>query len=170
MHTLFRTCALSGLLGLLGLAVQAQPLGHYNGTTSQGSPVSFDVVDDGSGGVIVAGFSMSWTASCTRSGPGRGVGWGVWANSPVVDNKTAFELAYNMVYEKVRMSFRQQGEVVSGSFLGRTPEFVDVTSSTRLVEMCDSGALTFEARRDASSAPAAAAAGSASTAPWPLTR
>lgn len=132
-----------GALWLLCAAAPAQTIGHYEGTTSQGQFISIDVVDDGAGGNAFGGGLVFWEADCTRSGPGRGVGWGVGTTIPFSGNKLSTEFRFNTLYEKWKMTF--SGSSVSGTFLGRTPEFTDPNTSTKSVQLCDSGMLSFSA-------------------------
>lgn len=132
-----------GALWLLAAAAPAQTIGHYEGTTSQGQFISIEVVDDGAGGNAFGGGLVFWEADCTKSGPGRGVGWGLGTNVPFSGNKFATEFRLNTLYEKWKMTF--SGSSVSGTFLGRTPEFTDPATSTKSVQLCDSSLLSFSA-------------------------
>jgi hypothetical protein len=138
-------CSMAAVGGLwmLAQAASAQTIGHYEGTTSQGNLMSIDVVDDGSGGTAFGGGLVFWQATCSKSGPGRNVAWGVGTNQPFSGNKVNAEFSFNMLYEKWKLTF--SGNSVSGTFLGRTPEFTDVSTSTKAVELCDSGSLSFSA-------------------------
>jgi len=132
-----------GALWMLSAAAAAQTIGHYEGTTSQGNGISIDIVDDGAGGTAFGGAGLGWIATCTKSGPGRSVGWGVGTNIPFSGNKFSTEFKFNTLYEKWKMTF--SGSSVSGTFLGRTPEFTDPDTSTKSVQLCDSGMLSFSA-------------------------
>jgi hypothetical protein len=143
-HThLTRTIAAVGGLWLLASTASAQTFGTYEGLTSQGKFMSLDVVDDGLGGTAFGGGLVFWDADCSKSGPGRSVAWGVGTSIPFGGTKVSAEFKFNMLYEKWKLTF--SGSTVTGTFLGRTPEFVDVNTSTKSVEMCDSGTLTFSA-------------------------
>lgn len=138
-----RHAATLGALWLLATAAPAQTIGHYEGTTSQGHPISFDVIDDGAGGNAFGGGGAFWEADCSKSGPGRNAAWGVGTNIPFSGNKVMVEFRFNALYQKWKITF--SGSSASGTFLGRTPEFTDVNSSTKSVELCDSGTLSFTA-------------------------
>ena len=133
---LMRTIAAVGGLWLLASTASAQTLGTYEGLTSQGKSITLDVVDDGAGGNAFGGGLVFWDAECSKSGPGRGVAWGVGTN-------ISAEFKFNMLYEKWKLTFA--GTTVTGTFVGRTPEFMDVNPSTKSVELCDSGTLSFSA-------------------------
>ena len=130
--------ALTCLAGNAG----AQQIGLYTGTTSQGNNFEVRVVDDGFGNPLLESLTVFWTATCTKSGPGRGVAWGVGSGAPIVDRKIAAEYRFNMLYEKFDLKFNASGSSVTGKFQARTPEFEDATNSVSSVERCDSGALT----------------------------
>jgi hypothetical protein len=130
-------------LCLFNPVASAQSAGVYAGLNSQGKPVEITVADDGLGGLQLTSALMFWTADCTRSGPGREVAWGVGANTPIVGNQLNTEFRSNGLYEK--WSYVFSGNTVTGTFMGRTPEFTDVSSSTRKVQLCDSGNLSFSA-------------------------
>lgn len=132
-----------GALWLLATPASAQTIGHYEGTTSQGHGMSIDVVDDGAGGNAFGGGLMFWEADCSKSGPGRFVGWGVGTSIPFSGNKFSTEFRFNTLYEKWKLTF--SGDTVTGTFLGRTPEFTDPETSTKSVQLCDSGNLSFSA-------------------------
>ncbi|HEX5684494.1 MAG TPA: hypothetical protein VFY73_10730 [Ideonella sp.] len=132
-----------GALWLLAAAAPAQTIGHYQGTTSQGHFISINVVDDGAGGNAFGGGQVLWEANCTKSGPGRLVSWALGTFIPFSGKKFATEFRLNSLYEKWKLTFR--GNSVSGTFLGRTPEFTDPATSTKSVQLCDSGLLSFTA-------------------------
>ena len=140
-HLLSCACV-AALLGAANPAA-AQTAGTYTGVNSQGKPVEVKLVDDGVGGLILESLVMFWTADCTRSGPGREVAWGVGSNTAVTSSTVDVEFRGNGLYEKWRLVF--DGGSVSGTFTGRTPEFTDIETSTRSVQRCDSGNLTFSA-------------------------
>ncbi len=139
LHLVAATCALC----LLHPLASAQTAGVYVGLNSQGKPVEITLADDGLGGLQLTSALMFWTADCTRSGPGREVAWGVGANTPIVGNQLNTEFRSNGLYEKWTFVF--SGNTVTGTFMGRTPEFTDIASSTRKVQLCDSGNLSFSA-------------------------
>lgn len=140
---LMRSIAAVGGLWLLASTASAQTLGTYEGLTSQGKSITLDVVDDGAGGNAFGGGLVFWDADCSKSGPGRGVAWGVGTNIPFGGTKVSAEFKFNMLYEKWKLTFA--GTTVTGTFVGRTPEFMDVNTSTKSVELCDSGTLSFSA-------------------------
>jgi hypothetical protein len=143
LHTVLRPAAL--VLALAAPLAQAQQAGTYEGLTDAGDALTIKVELDEFSQPRVHEVGMSWTATCTKSGPGRGVGWGAGASEPVVDRKAAFEVIGNALYQAWTMKFNASGTQVSGTFLGRTPEFTDVHTSTKSVQLCDSGKRSFTA-------------------------
>lgn len=136
--------ALACSLACTALA-QAQSFGLYQGQTTEGDTVEITVGDDGAGGPAVLGATVFWTATCAKSGPGRNSAWGVGTNQPIVNRKATLDFRFNGLYEHFVLKFNAAGNQVSGSFLGRTPEFVDVASNTKQVELCDTGTRSFSA-------------------------
>lgn len=124
---------------------QAQQLGRFEGVTDNGDPMSLVVALDEFSQLVVKDVGMFWMATCTKSGPGRGVGWGVGLTEPIVDRKAAFEFRGNSLYMAWTMKFNAAGDTVTGTVTGRTPEFTDVSSSTKSVQLCDSGKRSFTA-------------------------
>ena len=135
--------AFAALLMAAPWSIQAQSAGTYAGLNSQGNTVEIALVDDGAGGLLVESLTMFWTADCTRSGPGRSVAWGVGSQAPVVTGPIDLEFSGNALYEKWSLVF--SGNTVTGTFTGRTPEFTDIATSSRKVQRCDSGPLSFSA-------------------------
>lgn len=130
---------------LAATATQAQQFGTYAGTTSQGDTFELTVVDDGFGNPVFQGATVFWSGTCTKSGPGRFTAWGIGANVPIVNRKVVFEARYNQLFEKFDLKFNASGSQVTGKFQGKTSEFEDIASSTKSVELCDSGPLTVSA-------------------------
>lgn len=146
---------LAGGLAVAAQAASAQVPGLYVGTTSQGQTIEITVVEDNLQQPAFAGVTVFWQAVCTRSGPGRNVAWGVGTTPlPITEPLLNFEFRGNSLYEKFRFQFA--GNNVSGTFVGRTPEFVDVFSATRQVQLCDSGNVSFNATRVEGARPQAA--------------
>lgn len=133
---------LAAWLGLAALtvagAVQAQQVGTYIGSTTEGDYVELKVESDEFGNPMLTSALSFWTATCTRSGS-RGSAWGVGFFNPVVDRKVTAELRSNGLYEKWNLKFNAAGTRVHGTFIARTPEFVDVLTNTKQVELCDTG-------------------------------
>ncbi len=121
----------------------AQVVGLYQGVTSQGQLIEIQLIEDANGTLAFGGGTVFWQATCTRSGPGRTVAWGIGASTPLDGQQVTHEFRGNSLYERWRMLFA--GNTVSGNFTGRTPEFVDPFSSSRQVQLCDSGNLSFTA-------------------------
>lgn len=145
-----RPLAVAGAL-MAALTVQAQQVGTYTGTTSQGELFELTVIDDGFGNPVFEGAVVFWIGTCTKSGPGRFSAWGIGANAPIVDRKVVFEARYNQLFEKFDLKFNASGSQVTGKFQGKTSEFEDVANSTKSVELCDSGPLTVSASYQAPS-------------------
>lgn len=124
-------------------SASAQVVGTYQGVTSQGQFVEVQLIQDANGALAFGGGTVFWQASCTRSGPGRTVAWGIGASTPLDGQSVTHEFRGNSLYERWRMLFA--GNTVSGNFIGRTPEYVDPFSSTRQVQLCDSGNISFTA-------------------------
>lgn len=131
-------------LGLAGPA-QAQSFGLYRGQTTEGDTIEITVGDDGAGGPAVLVAAATWTATCTRSGPGRGVSWGVGSSQPIVNRRAVLDFRFNGLYEHFVLRFNAAGNQVTGSFVGRTPEFVDAATNTRQVQLCETGVRNFSA-------------------------
>lgn len=121
----------------------AQVVGLYQGVTSQGQLIEIQLTEDGIGTLVFGGGTVFWQATCSRSGPGRSVAWGIGANTPLDGQQVTHEFRGNSLYERWRMFFA--GNNVSGTFIGRTPEYVDPFASSRQVQLCDSGTLNFTA-------------------------
>ena len=130
---------LAGLV--MSTASTAQVAGLYQGVTSQGQTIEVSLIDDGNGGLAFGGGTVFWQASCTRTGFGRNVAWGIGASVPLDGQSVTTEFIGNSLYERWRLFFA--GNTVSGNFVGRTPEFVDPFASSRQVQLCDSGNLSF---------------------------
>lgn len=121
----------------------AQVVGLYQGITSQGQLIEIQLIEDANGALAFGGGTVFWQATCTRSGPGRTVAWGIGASTPLEGQAVTHEFRGNSLYERWRMVFA--GNTVSGNFIGRTPEYVDPFASSRQVQLCDSGNLSFTA-------------------------
>ena len=132
-------------LALSASAAQAQQFGLYVGTTSQGETFELRVDDDGFGNPLLASATVFWSATCTKSGPGRFTAWGIGASEPIIARKVALEARFNQLYEKFDLKFNAAGNRVTGKFQGKTSEFEDIANSTRSVELCDSGTLDVSA-------------------------
>jgi hypothetical protein len=140
---MFRAAAVAAvLLAAGGTSALAQSAGTYTGTNSQGKTVEVTLADEGAG-LRITSLLMFWSADCTRSGPGRDVAWGVGAQEPVTGGSQTYEFRGNGLYERWTLNF--DGSAVTGTFTARTPEFTDVATSTRSVQLCNSGSLTFSA-------------------------
>lgn len=146
-HALRHLTAAAGacLLAIAALPAAAQQLGTYSGTTSQGDSMSLTVAIDGNGQTAITGALFFWSATCKRSGEGRGVGWGTGADAVITNKKASYEFRSTSLYESVTATFNPASNTVTGTFLGHTPEFVDVANNVKKVELCDSGSLTFSA-------------------------
>jgi hypothetical protein len=134
--------AASLMLGATGSA-SAQQFGTYSGSTSQDQTFSLTVGDDGNGNPMLTGVTIWWLSTCSKSGAGRTTAWGVGAFQPIVGGAVTYEFRSNSLYEKFKIQFDPATGGVSGSFMGHTPEFVDITTSTTKVELCNSGKVTF---------------------------
>lgn len=135
----------AGLMTLAGVgAAQAQQIGTYIGSTTEGDYVELTISDDGLGNPVFTGALSFWTGTCTKSGS-RGSAWGVGFDLPVVNRKVTAESIGNALYEKWTLKFNTSGSRVTGTFLARTPEFVDVANNTKQVELCDTGTRNFSA-------------------------
>lgn len=143
LHAVLRSTAL--VLGLSASLAQAQQVGVYEGLTDAGDPLTIKVELDEFSQPRVHEVGMSWIATCTKTGPGRFVGWGAGVSESIVARKASFEVRGNALYQSWTLKFNGAGDQVSGSFLGRTPEFVDLDSSTKQVQLCDSGKRSFTA-------------------------
>lgn len=154
-------------LAALGTAApaSAQVAGLYRGQTDQGQTIEITITQDSSTGLFYFGGALVfWTATCKVSGPGRGVAWGIGGNEPLTFPTTAYTFRGNGLYEEYKFKFIG-GTRIRGNFLGRTPEFVDVNTSSKQVQLCDSGNLGFTADwvppSEAARSPALPAAGQA---------
>jgi len=145
MTPFLRPALISLALSLASGLAAAQQLGHFQGLTDNGDEVNITVGLDDFSQVAVRDIGMFWMATCTKSGPGRGVGWGVGTSQPIVDRKAAIEVRGNSLYMAWTLKFNAAGDTVTGTVTGRTPEFTDVSTSTKSVQMCDSGKRTFSA-------------------------
>lgn len=143
LHSVLRPIAL--LLGLTASLAQAQQVGTYEGLTDAGDSLTIKVELDEFGQPRVHEVGIGYIATCTKSGPGRWVGWGAGVSETIVARKASFEVRGNALYQSWALKFNGAGDQISGSFLGRTPEFVDLDSSTKLVQLCDSGKRSFTA-------------------------
>jgi hypothetical protein len=132
-------------LALCASASQAQQFGTYVGTTSQGETFEIRVDDNGFGDPVLASATVFWSATCTKSGPGRFTAWGIGVSEAIVARKVTLEARYNQLYEKFDLKFNAAGNRVTGKFQGKTSEFEDIANSTRSVELCDSGTLDVSA-------------------------
>ncbi len=161
----FTTSALRRLsaalaLGALTATASAQVPGLYIGTLTSGGTIEMTFTDNGLGGADLTGVTVFWNPTCTVSGTGRITAWGIGTQTPVpTGQRVQFEFRGNSLYERFR--FVASGTAITGDFLGRTPEFADVSRSTTRVELCDSGLQSF----NASWVPPAAAAEGASARP-----
>lgn len=162
--------ALAAAAALTTLAAQAQQIGHYVGTTSQGQTFEMDVTDDGFGNPLFHAATVFWSATCTKSGPGRFTAWGVGLDTPIVNRKATAEVRYNQLYEKFDLKFNAAGNRVTGKFQGKTSEFQDIATSTRNVELCDSGLLDVTADLQLPTAERSGGAASAGAKAWPVSR
>ena len=88
-------------LALSASAAQAQQFGLYVGTTSQGETFELRVDDDGFGNPLLASATVFWSATCTKSGPGRFTAWGIGASEPIIARKVALEARFNQLNELV---------------------------------------------------------------------
>ena len=131
----------------------AQVAGLYQGVTSQGQLIEIQLIENRIGTLVFSGGTVFWQATCTRSGPGRTVAWGIGASTPLDGQQVTHEFRGNSLYERWRMFFA--GNNVSGTFVGRTPEYVDPFASSRQVQLCDSGTLNFTATLVPSAKPSA---------------
>ncbi|MBQ0960987.1 hypothetical protein KAK06_18675 [Ideonella sp. 4Y11] len=143
LHALLPPTAL--VLGLTASLAQAQQVGTYEGLTDAGDSLTIKVEHDEFGQPRVHEVGIGYIASCTKSGPGRWVGWGAGVSQSIVARKASFEVRGNALYQSWTLKFNGAGDQISGSFLGRTPEFVDLDSSTKQVQLCDSGKRSFTA-------------------------
>lgn len=135
--------AVTAACTLAAAGASAQVVGIYQGVTSQGQFIEIQVIEDANNALAFGGGTVFWQASCTRSGPGRTVAWGIGASTPLDGQQVTHEFRGNSLYERWRMTFA--GNNVSGNFIGRTPEFVDPFASSRQVQLCDSGTVSFTA-------------------------
>lgn len=143
LHPVLRPATL--LLALSAPLAQAQQVGTYEGVTDAGDSLTIKVELDEFGQPRVHEVGIGYIATCTKSGPGRWVGWGAGVSQSIVARKASFEVRGNALYQSWALKFNGAGDQISGSFLGRTPEFVDLDSSTKLVQLCDSGKRSFTA-------------------------
>jgi hypothetical protein len=143
--TAARGAAAALLLAAAALAsspAQAQQIGTYLGTTSEGGEISVYVGLDGAGVLSYVGNSTDWAVTC-KSGDIKHFYWHTFADHPLSGNKATDELAIDILYTKLTMTFN--GDQVKGTFFGSGPTFTDVTSSTKQVEYCSSNKLTYTA-------------------------
>lgn len=142
----------------------AQVAGLYRGLTDQGQTVEITITQDSGGLFYFGGALVFWEATCKVSGPGRSTAWGIGASVPIASPVTEYTFASNALYEQFKLKFLGSTRI-RGNFLGRTPEFVDVASSSKQVQLCDSGNVGFTADwvppSDAARSPALPAAGQA---------
>lgn len=122
----------------------AQLAGLYVGTTEQGQSVEIKITQDEGGLYYFGGATVYWEATCKTSGPGRQVAWGIGVSAPLGSPNTEYTFASNALYENYKFRFLG-GTRIKGTFIGRTPEFVDPNASSKKVQLCDSGALSFVA-------------------------
>lgn len=142
----------------------AQVAGVYRGLTDQGQSIEITITQDGSGLFYFGGALVFWEATCKVSGPGRSVAWGIGTTVPLTFPTTEYTFASNALFENFKFRFLG-GTRIRGNFLGRTPEFVDVSSSSKQVQLCDSGNIGFtadwQAPSEAARSPALPAPGQA---------
>jgi len=137
--------ALVGLVGLgAALPASAQLAGLYVGTTEQGQTIEIKITQDEGGLYYFGGATVFWEATCKTTGPGRTVAWGIGTTVPLTFPNTEYTFASNALYENYKFRFIG-GTRIKGNFTGRTPEFVDPSVSSKQVQLCDSGSLSFVA-------------------------
>jgi hypothetical protein len=141
--------ALAG--GACGPAL-AQQFGTYQGTTSQGNAISISIGNDGSGGFVYTGNGVGWSMTC-KTGDTKNANWGIGASQPFTGKKVTAYVKFDILYEKLTMTFNGAGDVVSGTFTGGEPAYVDVQTSTKKVESCLSEVQTYTATYVPGSAP-----------------
>jgi hypothetical protein len=143
-----RTVLSGAMLVLAGLTAatpaSAQLAGLYVGQTDQGQTIEITITQDSGGLYYFGGALVFWEATCKVSGPGRQVGWGIGTTVPLTFPNTEYTFASNALYENYKFRFLG-GTRIKGTFLGRTPEFVDPNMSSKQVQLCDSGSRSFVA-------------------------
>lgn len=168
--TRFKLLALAAAATLTTFAAQAQQIGLYVGTTSQGQTFEVQVTDDGFGNPLFHSATVFWSATCAKSGPGRFTAWGVGLDIPIVSRKVVTDVRYNQLYEKFDLKWNAAGNRVTGKFQGKTSEFESIATSTRSVELCDSSLLDVTADFQVPSAERSTGAAAGAVKAWPIAR
>ncbi len=140
-HTL-----VAATLALLGAAAQAQVVGVYNGTTSDGLQMQITVGDDGVGGLVFTGDVFQWNMTCHNGDPYFGW-WGVGQYTALTGRTLTVETNIPYLYEKVFMKFSADSQTVTGNFTGSEPIYVDL-SVNKKTQNCAGAKVTFTATLD----------------------
>ncbi len=138
------TCAAIAALTLGVAGASAQQFGSYSGTTSQGLPIAFEIVDDGFGGFAFANFSADFSATCVKTGAVVGSGIGIGFFNPFSGNKVEITFAGDTLYLPIKVKFKANGNA-TGDVSKDNPAYIDVNGNLNKVQNCGTGPLTFAA-------------------------
>ena len=153
MFKIQRTLVATALTLLGTAAAQAQMIGTYSGTTSEGGSFSLSVGDDGNGGFEFTGDSVQWTMNCA-TGDQQSTWWGIGAGTEIVDGKVTSSVESSYLFEKASFKFSKDGQTVTGTFQGDEPMYVDVSTSKK-VEECTGDKMTVTGTLNATSSASA---------------
>jgi hypothetical protein len=143
LHLLQAACTAALALGGLGSA-QAQQVGTYVGSTSDGHYAEVDVSYDGSS-YYVSGVWFYGTMNCAKTGETQewGLGWGGYLFAIANDGSAGGNLVANTEYIGAQMSFSGNG--VKGKWQGSVPVYAGLeVLPPKKTQVCGSGKLSFQ--------------------------
>jgi len=112
----------------------------YEGQTEQGLPLSFTVVDTGSG-LVISEMSFAFNLVCETSGDLIGAGAGFFGfNVPIEDGMFTFD--YNSVFNAIHWS----GRINSTRARGTVTYLIPGLTPDEQAQLCPSGLLRWGAR------------------------
>jgi len=136
--------ALALTLALIAGGAHAQVAGTYAGTTSDGLSIEITLVNSETDGLVFTGSSTQWNETC-KTGDVKFAWWGIGAYLPVSAKKLSSEYKGQSLYQTLTMKFDVSGTTVTGTVKAGEATYVDVNSSIKQTEPCNSGLVTYTA-------------------------